>query len=73
MSEYSASTLNVSANYMGEQIPCEITNISWNGQNFNGQLDGINITGSVNGSQLKASGNYFGHNYSASGTVTGWN
>ena len=36
MSQYSASTLNVTANYMGEQIPCQIQNISWNGNNFTG-------------------------------------
>ena len=42
MSQYTASTLDITANYMGEQIPCQITNISWNGKNFNGSIYGIN-------------------------------
>ena len=73
MSQYTASTLDVSANYMGEQIPCQITNISWNGNNFNGSIYGININGSDNNGQIKATGNYNGHIYNASGVVTGWN
>jgi len=72
MSQYNATTLNVTANYMGEQFPCQITNISWNGQNFSGSLDGISVSGTDNNGNINASGNYFSHKYSASGTVTGW-
>lgn len=73
MSQYSASTLDVTANYMGEQIPCQINNVAWNGNNFSGSLDGISISGTDNNGQINASGTYFGHSYNASGTVTGWN
>ncbi len=73
MSEYSASTLDVTANYMGENIPCQITNVSWNGQKFTGSIDGVNISGSDNNGQINATGNYFGHVYYATGVVTGWN
>lgn len=73
-SQYSASTLDVTANYMGEKIPCEITNISWNGNNnFSGSIDGISISGRDNNGTISATGNYFGQSYTASGTVTGWN
>lgn len=72
-SQYSASTLDVTANYNGENIPCEITNISWNGNNFNGSVDGISVSGTdVNGS-ITATGHYFGNTITASGNVTGWN
>jgi hypothetical protein len=72
MSQYTANTLDVTANYMGESIPAQITNISWNGDNFNGQIDGISISGvDVNG-KITATGSYFGHTYSATGVVTGW-
>jgi len=72
MSQYSASTLNVTANYMGEQIPCQIQNISWNGNNFTGSLDGISIHGTDNNGSVSASGTYWGHNYNATGSVTSW-
>lgn len=65
MSQYSASTLYVSANLMNQQYACEIDNISWNGTNFNGNIDGININGiDING-YITASGTYLGHNYTA--------
>jgi len=73
MSQYSASTLDVTANYKGENIPCQITNLSWNGNNFNGSVDGINVSGSDNNGSVTATGNYFGNIYNATGTVTGWN
>jgi len=72
MSQYTASTLDVIANYMGENIPCEINNISWNGHSFSGSLDGISISGTDNNGQINASGNYFGKSYKASGVVTGF-
>ena len=72
-SQYTASTLDVTANYHGEYIPCQITNIAWNGDNFNGSIDGISISGTdINGS-ITATGNYYGNTITASGTVTGWN
>jgi len=73
MSQYSASTLDVTANYNGENFPCEITNVSWNGTSFNGNIDGINVNGVDNNGNIIASGSYFGHKYTASGVVTGWN
>ncbi len=72
MSQLSASTLDVNANYMGEQIPCQINNISWTGNNFTGSLDGISVQGTDNNGNVTASGTYFGHSYTASGVVTGW-
>lgn len=55
------------------QIPCEITNISWNGNNFNGEIYGINIIGTDINGQISASGKYNGCTYNATGVVTGWN
>ena len=73
-SQYSASTLDVNATYMGTQFSCEITNIAWTGgNNFNGQLDGVSITGTDINGQVTASGDYLGQNYTATGVVTGWN
>jgi hypothetical protein len=71
--QYSASTLDVNASYMGEHFSCEITNISWNGEIFNGQIDGIAINGTDINGQITASGSYLGNNYTATGTVYGWN
>ena len=73
MSQYTASTLDVTANYMGEQLPCQITGLAWNGNSFTGSLDGISVSGTDNGGNITASGTYFGHKYTASGVVTGWN
>jgi len=72
-SQYSASTLDVTATYNGEQFPCEITNVAWNGHSFNGSLDGISISGTDDNGSIVATGHYFGHTYTAGGTVTGWN
>jgi len=72
-SQYSASTLDVTATYNGEQFPCEITNVAWNGHSFNGSLDGISISGTDNNGSIVATGHYFDHTYTASGIVTGWN
>ena len=73
MSQYTASTLDVNASYMGQYFSCEITNIVWNGTNFNGQLDGVSITGTDNNGEVTATGGYQGNTYTASGVVTGWN
>ena len=73
MSQYTASTLDVTATYMGEQLPCQIQNVAWNGDSFTGSLDGISISGTDNNGNITASGTYFGHKYIASGVVTGWN
>ena len=72
-SQYSASNLDVTANYNGEQIPCEITNLSWNGHSFTGSLDGISISGTDNNGSVIATGHYFGQTDTATGKVTGWN
>ena len=73
MSQYTASTLDVTANYMGEQLPCQIQNVAWNGNSFSGSIDGISISGTDDGGKINASGSYFGHKYTATGVVTGWN
>ena len=72
MSQYSASNLDVTANYMGEHIPCTITNVAWNGNQFSGQIYGIGINGTDNNGQISASGIVCGTHYSATGLVTGW-
>ena len=72
MSQYTASTLDVSANYNGENIPCQITNIAWNGNNFNGSIDGISISGTDNNSNITATGYYLGNKITATGIVTGF-
>jgi len=72
MSQYSASTLDVTANYNGEQLPCQITNVSWSGNSFTGSIDGVNVHGTDNNGSISATGTYWGHIYNATGTVTGW-
>ena len=69
MNEYSASTLNVSLNFMNEEYICEINNISWNGSNFSGQIDGININGTDINGNIIATGKYLGNSYTATGKV----
>ena len=74
-SQYSASTLDVNGSYMGQPFACEITNVLWNGNggSFNGQIDGVPVTGTDNNGTVTATGGYQGINYTASGVVTGWN
>lgn len=73
MSQYSATTLDVTASFMGENIPVELTNVSWNGNSFNALLDGISVSGTDSNGNITATGYYCGNKYSASGSVTGWN
>lgn len=72
-SQYSASTLDVNVNYQGSIVPIEIDNIIWNGNNFNGTIDGISMSGVDNNGNITGSGNYMGQNINANGVVTGWN
>ena len=39
MNQNSASSLNVLFNVLNQNYTCEIDNISWDGSNFNGQID----------------------------------
>lgn len=71
--QYSASVLDVSVNYMGENFSTEIDNVAWNGDNFTGTIDGINISGNDNNGQITGWGYYLGQKINATGVVTGWN
>ena len=71
--QYSASVLDVSGSYMGQNFSTEIDNVAWNGDNFTGNIDGISISGVDNNGSITASGYYMGNKYTANGTVTNWN
>ena len=73
MSQYLASTLNVSVNLMNQIYTCCIDDITWNGTNFNGQIDGININGTDINGNITATGTYLGHTYTETGKVLNWN
>ena len=72
-SQYSASTLDVNASYMGEHIPCVISNVAWSANHaFTGTVDGISVSGTDNNGDISATGYYYGCKYTASGVVSGW-
>ena len=71
--QYSASVLDVSGSYMGQNFSTEIDNVAWNGDNFTGTIDGINISGTDINGQITGSGSYLGQKINATGVVTGWN
>ncbi len=72
MSQYTASTLDVTADYMGEALPLQINNVAWNGNSFTGSIDGISVSGTDNNGSIVATGNYYGNRVTATGTVTSW-
>ena len=72
MSQYEASTLNFTFSFYGYPLPCTITDITWNGDKFSGEIAGIPATGTDVNGKISATAVVEWNSYSETGTVTSW-